>query len=117
MVERIERKRFPDRDPDEPKRQGIYMPEAKEYGVGAFSFNVRGYGVPYLLFRYPNKCDPNDEQVAAGSVPIGGIKGWVFDGNRDVPTVSPSILYTTWIDGEWVEKFHGRINGGYLEVL
>ena len=77
-------KRFPDRDPDESKRQGIYAPAAKLHGVGAFCFNVRGYGVPYLLFRYPNKCDPNDEQIAAGSVPIGGIKGWDFNGNRDV---------------------------------
>ena len=116
-MQRIVMKRFPDRDPGRPGVQGVYIHEAKQYGAGAFCYDVDGYGTPYLLFRYPGKADADaDEEIAVGSVPLEG-KGWTFDGNEDAPTISPSILYRTLYEGEWIEKFHGFIRNGYLEVL
>ena len=105
-------KRFPDCDPDNPDWPGVFSVDAKTYGIGAFCYDTDDRDLPYILFRHPNK----DGKVEVGSLPLEG-KGWTFDGDRDKPNISPSILYRIQLDGQWVEIFHGFIRNGVLEVL
>lgn len=120
-------------DDEQPERQGAFTFEAKDYGIGAFSWNIDGNGVRWILFRHPNKVYTNSEgkYETIGSVPVNvpaellklyrgaDQRGWTWDGDEDKPTISPSILFKT-IHGEsteWQETFHGWIKAGILEVL
>ena len=122
-------KRFPDLVDG---KKGVFSPEAKEYGVGAFSWiDNDGDGLLYIVFRHPNKVwrNTSGEMIGIGSIPVNDGR-WNWDGNRDVPTLNPSILFKTSVpdhmkeevrhltdnDG-WTETFHGFIKKGVLEVL
>ena len=110
--------RFPDRVDD---NDGVFSPEAKEYGIGAFSWiDNDGDGLLYIAFRYPDKVYTNSagEQIGVGSIPVNDGR-WTWDGNRDKPTINPSIAFTTMRgeSTEWEETFHGFIHDGILKVL
>jgi hypothetical protein len=67
-----------------------------------------------LLFflRYPVHGMPDGDVVM---LPLSGGKGpiWQWDGNRDVPTISPSIRVCD-SDGE---RWHGFFRNGKLETV
>ena len=110
-------KRFPDLV--EGKR-GLFEPEGKEYGIGAFSWYVGDDGVRYLTFFRPDKVWKryDGESIGPSTIPVNTGK-WTWDGNEEKPTISPSILNKTIPPGhdDWVETFHGFVKGGVLQVL
>lgn len=49
-------------------------------------------------------------------LPLDGSRGWQWDGNREKPTITPSILQQgTRGDGQVVELWHGLLRAGRLE--
>ena len=117
-------KRFPERvDPDDMNWQGAFCPDAKEYGPGAFSWDFDGRGYRYIIFRLPDGLLSDVHSVPVRSP--GDVEGpdapfWIWDGNEDSPTLTPSISIKR-IDGpdraNWPEIWHGFITGGVLRTL
>lgn len=71
-------------------------PGAAEYWPSGHGFN----------FRCPCGCK------AVGGVRIAGAGAWQWDGNREKPTVSPSVLlYADANQGHW----HGWLRNGIWE--
>lgn len=110
-------KRFPDLVDG---KGGVFDFEAKQYGVGAFSWLVHDDGVRHIVFRHPDKVWRNSagEPIGVGSIPVDEGR-WTWDGNLDQPTISPSIMFKTSHPEQegWQETFHGFVRGGVLEVL
>ena len=100
---------------------GIFWPEGKEYGIGAFCWGDNDHdGITYFTFFRPDKVWHNSggDPIGVSTIPVNTGK-WTWDGNRDMPTISPSILNKTAVGGvdDWVETFHGFVTAGVLQVL
>ena len=54
--------------------------------------------------------------MCPGCESVVRIKGWVFDGNVEKPTFSPSVL-TTMPDGDGSYVCHSFIRNGKIEFL
>jgi Family of unknown function (DUF6527) len=80
--------------------------EAFEHGEGAFWF-TEGDKEFYALLP----------GMHLAYCPIDGSRGWVWDGNREKPTLNPSILtsMTIPVTGEYIELWHGFMRAGRLE--
>lgn len=72
--------------------------------VGDFFFEVEEDGNEYLVFVTPKKLRL--------PLPITGPRAWQFDGNRDKPTITPSI----WSDKGSHYDWHGFITNGELVI-
>lgn len=83
----------------------------KPVGTFAWLFNSHEQGQRYFLCRLPNSnaplvCIPVHK---AGEVPVGGKHAyWLWDGDEDSPTLTPSILHHS--DPAW----HGFVTAGRL---
>ncbi|MEY9375964.1 DUF6527 family protein [Rhizobium leguminosarum] len=79
--------------------------EAFEHGEGAFWFED-GDAVFFVLLpgMHLARC------------PIDGSRAWVWDGNREKPTLTPSILtsMTCGPEREYIELWHGFMTAGRL---
>ena len=127
MAEHIPMRRFPD---DVDGNDGVYSPEGREYGAGAFNWKVHN-GLLYIVFRHPDNVWTNSagEKFGIKVLPVNDGR-WAFDGDRDKPTIQGSIKIMTSVpehmreevrhltdtDG-WTETFHGFITKGVLKVL
>lgn len=91
-------------------RRKLFHPEME---IGDFYWNLTT--LPYLADRYPEQrelvvCLPTPGGKCATGWPVthpnhNGYQ-WVWDGNVEKPTLSPSI--------HWIGVFHGWIAGGIL---
>jgi hypothetical protein len=92
----------------------------KNGNLGDFCFFDGSDGVTYIAFRYPHQDSksypPEYMETYRGEISHVPVttgekqeKYWLWDGNREAPTISPSIN----IVGQW----HGFIRNGYLETV
>lgn len=52
-------------------------------------------------------------ETSMRAIPVDGSRGWTFDGNREKPTLTPSILAKKIKhDGQWFESWHGYLTAG-----
>lgn len=79
--------------------------EARAHGPGAFFFDKDDKHILMVL--------PGDTELVA--IPIDGSRGWRWDGNREKPSVTPSILAYERQPGPLVERWHGYMRAGRLE--
>ena len=91
-----------------PTVEGVRVADllAAEDQPGAFAYftaeNAAAYGAPDgLFFVCPCGCR------GLGVVTLGG-KGWSWNGDRDRPTVTPSVYFNRGEPGEW----HGYLTEG-----
>lgn len=87
---------------------GVRVPDAfaADHLPGAFSYftpeQAAAYGTPDgLFFTCPCGCR------RTGAVTLG-VKGWSWNGDRDKPTVTPSVYFAPGEVGEW----HGYLTDG-----
>lgn len=110
-------KRFPDQTDE---WWGIHSDEAKDYGFGAFCWH-EDEGVLSIEFRHPHKLreDDGDNTGLFSRIPVTGERAWNWNGDRDKPTLTPSILQRAYWKGseELQEVWHGFITNGVLQVL
>jgi len=62
----------------------------------------------YIAIRY------GEDIISTVVLPITGNSGWKWNGNRDSPTLSPSIL--VYGKPDWNEGWHGWLRNGILET-
>jgi hypothetical protein len=74
-----------------------------DWPVGHFCYSPENPPT-HIYLRLPM---PNDESSAC-ILPIDGSRGWQWDGNREKPTITPSIWYHTTPD------WHGFVRNGEL---
>ena len=85
------------------------------HGIGAFLFDaVEDHGESYerLMVMLPSNHDPRGGAVGLPFRPAKPSENrptWEFDGNRDKPTLHPSVH----VHGEW----HGYILAGRFETV
>lgn len=81
---------------------------AWDYGVGGFAFRVEDGVVAWMYLILPWADRPGDapkQQICR----LNLISIHTWDGNRENPTISPSIGYS-----EDMAPFHGWLEGGIL---
>jgi len=74
-----------------------------EYGAGAFWFQENPLTIEGVL--------PGGTHF---SLPLDGSRGWQWDGNKEKPTITPSIATSiTWgEERERIELWHGFLTAG-----
>lgn len=75
---------------------------------GAFCWMVPG---PARVGTYRHLC-MRLPGGSVGVVPVEGPHAWIWDGDEDRPTLSPSVLQR---DHDGVELWHGFIRAGRME--
>lgn len=86
--------------------------EAVEHGAGAFYFVENDDGL-YIGLMIPGEDGPRELPINTGTKVD---KRWLWDGNREAPTLMPSIA--AWLsdgNGGLVEHWHGWMKNGNLE--
>ena len=90
--------------------------EVKAEGDFCWMDEHEGYGIPEEIDNELYIWMPNE--YGARSLPVtrnrDGAIGWRWDGNRDRPTLWPSIRPMT-VDGQ--EVWHGYIDAGELQEV
>jgi len=70
---------------------------------GAIYFSEKD-GKLFVWVAVPSPCETG---IAVGRLPVNQPNGWSFDGNRERPTLTPSI--------HCVDHWHGFLRAGRLE--
>lgn len=84
--------------------------EAIEQGAGAFYFVENDDGL-YIGIMFPEEDGPRELPINQGAKVD---RRWQWDGNREKPTLSPSIACLRG-DAENSELWHGYMRAGKLE--
>lgn len=81
---------------------------------GSFAFRISKRGLaPLFSYSCPCGCGMMSQiSLFLKDDPKPAPRTWEWDGNREEPTLKPSILRYGWKDGASVEHWHGFIEKG-----
>lgn len=101
----------------------MVKPVTNRESVDAFEIDGRGYeaimGAGPGAFYFDDDFELICIHLPGGhycAIPLDGSRGWRWDGNKEKPTITPSILQSlTWgPDKVYIELWHGFMTYGRL---
>lgn len=97
-------------DPDDLRENG-------KVGDWCFYNNPHENQRLYIYLMYPYGDSEHGELVTLPieSVPNPNAQDWQWDGNREAPTLSPSIRVLNTHEGE-LDRWHGYLKAGKIET-